>query len=100
MNIAVIVASIRRREEIAQLLRHLARQTKQPSSIVLSVERETDLPSPIDPNIQILMGPKGLTGQRNRGLEYALKTCDIIVFFDDDFLPSDDALKNIAALFE
>ncbi len=100
MKVAVIIASIRRREEISQLLRHLARQTKQPDAIILSVEQKSDLPDSLDPRVQIVMGPKGLTGQRNRGLEKALKRCDIAVFFDDDFLPSDDALANISDLFE
>ena len=99
MRIAVIVASIRRSEEIYQLLYHLARQSKQPSSIILSVERKSDLPDHLDPRVQIVMGPKGLTAQRNRGLELALDTSDIIIFFDDDFLPTDNTLDKISVLF-
>ena len=100
MDIAVIIASIRRSEEIGQLLRHLARQSKPPAEIVLSVEQPSDLPPTLDPNLKIVMGPKGLTGQRNRGLEQVLGTHEIIVFFDDDFIPSNDALENISKLFE
>src|ERR1700692_235657 len=100
MRVAVIVASIHRGEEIRQLLYHLARQSKQPSSIVLSVELKSDLPDDLDQRIQILMGPKGLTAQRNRGLELVLNTSDIIIFFDDDFLPADNTLEKISALFQ
>jgi glycosyltransferase involved in cell wall biosynthesis len=100
MRVAVIVASIRRGEEIGQLLHHLTCQSKQPSSIILSVERNSDLPDGLDPGIQVLMGPKGLTAQRNRGLELALKTSDIIIFFDDDFLPADDTLEKVTTLFQ
>jgi glycosyltransferase involved in cell wall biosynthesis len=99
MKIAVIVASVNRATEIGQLLVQLNRQTLQPSMIILSVERQEDLPAINDPRIQIIMGPKGLTLQRNRGLERALPGNDIVVFFDDDFLPAETALAGMAALF-
>jgi GT2 family glycosyltransferase len=100
MRLAVIVASIRRAEEIEQLLQHLARQTILPSAIVLSVEKPSDAPARIEPHVQLIMGPKGLTGQRNRGLDLTLDDADIVVFFDDDFVPADDAVANIIRLFE
>jgi GT2 family glycosyltransferase len=100
MRVAVVVASISRSEEIGQLLQHLAQQTCPPSAIVLSVERESDLPGQIDPSVHVIMGPRGLPVQRNRGMEYVLQDCDIVVFFDDDFLPTKDGLADIARLFE
>ena len=99
LRIAVVVASIRRGEEIGQLLTHLARQSLPPSAIILSVETETDLPPYVPDHVQLVMGPKGLTGQRNRGLELALPDSDVVVFFDDDFVPTDDALAGISQLF-
>ncbi|MGO9816630.1 MAG: glycosyltransferase family 2 protein [Acidocella sp.] len=100
VRIAVIVASIRRGEEIGQLLEHLATQTLAPSSIVLSVEVPSDLPAQIPVGVDVIMGPKGLTRQRNRGLEHTLPVSDIVVFFDDDFVPANDALAGIAKLFQ
>lgn len=44
-------------------------------------------------------GTKGLTRQRNRALDVALPCSDIIVFFDDDFLPEDTTLEGIRDLF-
>jgi GT2 family glycosyltransferase len=99
-RIAVIVASISRSEEIGQLLQNLARQTHLPASIVLSVEKSSDLPQHIDPAVRVIMGPRGLPVQRNRGMDHVLQECDVIVFFDDDFLPAKDALAEIAHLFE
>lgn len=98
-RIAIVVASIRRAEEIGQLLSHLAVQTLPPFSIILSVEQPSDLPPGLPPDINVVMGPKGLTQQRNRGLELALSMSDLIVFFDDDFIPVSDALEGMARLF-
>lgn len=100
LRVCVIVASICRGEEIGQLLDHLSFQTRPPSSIILSVECQRDLPEKLDPHIEIVMGPRGLTAQRNRGLTRAIGQSDIIVFFDDDFVPCRDALENIAELFK
>jgi GT2 family glycosyltransferase len=99
MNVAVIVASVSRREEIGQLLAQLARQTLQPSKIVLSVERPEDLPPVLGPHVQVVMGRKGLTAQRNRGLDAVQGSADVVVFFDDDFLPAPTALEGTARLF-
>jgi glycosyltransferase involved in cell wall biosynthesis len=100
VRLAVVVASIGRGEEIGQLLENLSRQSVQPCAIVLSVERESDLPESFGPDIQIVMGPRGLTAQRNRGMEKLLGQSDIIVFFDDDFLPAEHAIADIIAFFE
>ncbi len=69
VNVAVIVASVNRGEEVGQLLVQLNRQTLRPATIILSVERQEDLPGAVDPRVQIIMGRKGLTVQRNRGLD-------------------------------
>lgn len=98
-RVAVIAASLGRSEELGMLLVHLKRQTLAPVRIVLSVERDKDVPSTIQDGVEVIMGPRGLTAQRNRGLERVLGDCDIVVFYDDDFVPADDALERIAALF-
>jgi len=100
LRIAVIVASIRRAEEISHLLAHLFAQSFLPSAIILSVEAPTDLPDNLPAGVEIVMGPKGLTRQRNRGLERALSRSDVVVFFDDDFIPDREALAGMARLFE
>jgi GT2 family glycosyltransferase len=100
LRIAVIVASIRRAEEIGQLLTHLSAQSFPPSAIILSVEGLADLPCDLPAGVEIVMGQKGLTRQRNRGLERALPRSDVVVFFDDDFIPEREALAGMAKLFE
>ncbi len=102
MRLAVIVASLGRAEEIGQLLERLRRQTVAPVLVVLSVETPADVPpSPHlnDGRLEVIYGPKGLTLQRNRGLDLAIPQADVIVFFDDDYVPADDALAGISRLF-
>jgi GT2 family glycosyltransferase len=100
MKIAVAVASIRRPEEIGQLLSRLERQTVRPAQIILSLELRADAPADLPPGLDIILGPKGLTSQRNRALDAVRADCDVVVFFDDDYLPCDDALAGIARIFE
>jgi GT2 family glycosyltransferase len=99
MKIAIAVASIRRPEEIGQLLSRLARQTLKPAQIILSLEVRADAPADLPAGLDIILGPKGLTTQRNRAIDAVRADCDIVVFFDDDYLPCDDALAGIARIF-
>lgn len=99
MNIAVIVASIRRAEEVRQLLRHLGNQTLPPAQIILSVESDADVPDGFDGLITVLTGQRGLPRQRNRGLAAVLNSADLALFYDDDFLPAPSALAGVAQLF-
>ncbi len=99
MRVSVVVASVGRAEELSQLLEGLERQTKAPQSIVLSVSEAADLPVDIPCGVRVVMGPAGLPAQRNRGLELVQAECDIVVFYDDDFLPARDSLQRIASFF-
>jgi GT2 family glycosyltransferase len=99
MNIAIAVASIRRPEEIGQLLLRLEQQTLKPAQIILSLEVRADAPADLPAGLDIIVGPKGLTSQRNRALNAVRADCDVVVFFDDDYLPCDDALAGIARIF-
>ena len=100
MRIAVVVASVNRAEEVKQLLFALKRQSLQPSAVILSVVSKTDLPDDLPPDVEVVLGSPGLTSQRNRGLEMIAGRSDIVVFFDDDFIPTKDALQGIRQLFE
>jgi len=97
--VAVVIASTGRPLEIAQLLKHLAMQTYPAEKVVLSVVTTEDLPPQLQPAVSVIIGSKGLPSQRNRGLEAVLNSSDIIAFFDDDYLPSNNALEGIVRLF-
>ncbi len=97
-SVAVIVASLGRPAEIADLIEGLRTQTHQPDQIVLSVTSDADLP-PAHDGMTVVMGSKGLCAQRNRGLDAISGEPDIIAFFDDDYLPSRFTLAGIAHAF-
>jgi GT2 family glycosyltransferase len=99
LKIAIAVASIKRPDEIGQLLSQLEHQTLQPAQIILSLERRADAPADLPAGTEIILGAKGLTAQRNRALAAVRQDCDIVVFFDDDYLPCDDALAGLSQLF-
>jgi len=126
MRIAVVIATLGRPEEVEQLLARLDRQTLPPVTVVLSVESIADLPPSCGNNVQVVAGVRGLPTQRNRaidlilgnihdfqvisgsrgssiqrnrGIDLVQEGCDLIAFFDDDYLPSDRALEGMAALF-
>ncbi len=100
-RISVIVASCGRPEVIADLSRALARQTLTPTRVVFSVAHPRDLPARYDvyAGATIIVGARGLAAQRNRALCAVLDESDIIIFFDDDYVPSRFALAGIALFF-
>jgi GT2 family glycosyltransferase len=100
LKIAVIIASMNRPQEVGQLLSALSRQTLAPSAIILSVTKLEDMPTVDDDTVKVIIGEKGLTRQRNRALDMVCDLADIAVFFDDDFLPTENAIAGIAQLFD
>lgn len=99
IRVSVIIASRHRAEEVEQLLNALAQQSKLPTKIVLSVSEATDLPPNLPSEITVVTGPPGLPAQRNRGLDLIQDKCEIIIFYDDDFLPSRSSIEEIAEFF-
>ncbi|MFD2675638.1 glycosyltransferase family 2 protein [Camelimonas lactis] len=105
MRITVVIATINRPELVAKTLGHLAEQQRLPDEILLSApgpEHLGDLALARGPRgfaIRCLFGARGSCAQRNIALDAAEHTADIIVFFDDDFLPSPDYLANLEAAF-
>lgn len=100
MRVAVIVASMGRPREIEQFVQAMQRQTRRPATIVISVTGSADLPDGLPEPIKVIVGPAGACAQRNRALDAVTDRCDVVVFFDDDFVPTRTALADIAGLFE
>lgn len=101
-KVAVIVASLGRPDAVALLLDRLARQSLLPHRTILSVEKPADLP-PVMPdtlNVEVIIGPRGSSVQRNRGLDRLGEDADFIAIFDDDYVPSLRALEGILRGFE
>lgn len=102
MNIIVGIATLGRRAVLAETLEHLTQQTRLPDSIVvcparpddIDLERAHSLCVPVD----VVSSERGLCAQRNAVLDGAGRA-DILVFFDDDFIPAANFLAEVERLF-
>jgi GT2 family glycosyltransferase len=100
MKIAVIIASTGRPVEAARWVEHCAAQTLPPVELIYSLARPMDLPADFtSPHAQVIIGRGGLTTQRNTGMAALSSDPDIIVFFDDDYVPSRYCFEGIAKSF-
>lgn len=97
---AVGFATAGRPAVITQTLLRLRQQSRKPDAVIISAPALSDvgeLPS-CDGELQVLLGTSGLTRQRNAILR-ALPDHDLVVFFDDDFLPHPDYLAQVEQVF-
>jgi hypothetical protein len=82
------------------MLLRLERQTLRPSAIVISCTNDSDVAGlRPDDHIRVLIGPPGLPAQRNLALTHIPWNCEMVVFFDDDFIADDRWLESAAATF-
>lgn len=102
LEVAVILASTGRPENLATAVRHFSNQTQSPVRLILSVASEADLPANLAgaPHVEHVIGPKGLPAQRNTGLRHLRGASDIVAFFDDDYIPSRTNIEQVARFFE
>lgn len=101
MRIGVIIASLGRPENVAVLLTRLANQSVMPAQVILSMESAADAPPDRDWPFAVekIFGPRGSSVQRNRGLDRMAPDIDVVIFYDDDFVPSRFALSGLAQFF-
>ncbi|MEO1281907.1 MAG: glycosyltransferase [Pseudomonadota bacterium] len=99
-QLAVGIATIGRPAILAETLSELRRQTISPARIVVCATKPADVKGIAEsfPDVEILISTPGLTRQRNAILE-ALRDCDGVMFFDDDFLPAPSYLEAVRWLF-
>ena len=105
--IGVIIASSSRAKLLGETLTELSKQTVAPRFVVLSVHETSDLPDlndlvlPAGCELHSVLGEKGSTVQRNRGVERLARLIDfrfvpgIVVFLDDDFVARGDWLASL-----
>ena len=100
LRIGVGIATAGRPDVARDLLERLQQQTLKPDRIIVSVPTAADLSTDggIGREVEILVGTRGLTAQRNTILR-AASDVDVICFFDDDFIPKDCYLAAIEAAF-
>jgi GT2 family glycosyltransferase len=103
MRVAVIIPTTRGRKDLLpRLLEHLENQTSPPGEVIVSAPDESHV-APYAPQnyaLRYLYGRQGLCAQRNRALDDAEKTYDVLTFFDDDFFPADNYVRGVVEAFE
>lgn len=101
--IIVAIATSGRREVLRETLVQIERQKRRPDRILICPAAGSDVDwdhvATLSVTVERIDGPKGLTAQRNAIID-AAGEADLIVFFDDDFLPADDFLVETERLFQ
>ncbi len=100
LRIAVGIPTSGRAEVLAETLRELQAQTRKPDRLLVCAARPADVAT-LDGSmrgVEVFLSAAGLTRLRNRILD-AAEDCDLLVFFDDDFLPRPTYLAGMEALF-
>ena len=100
LNVEVVYATRGRAKILSSTMRVLDHQTLAPQTVTVSCSS----PSDIDglehwPGIKVLMGDAGLPKQRNRALRGLSPVSEIVVFFDDDFLPHPMWIEEVERCF-
>lgn len=100
-TVAVVVATLGRPHIVAATVSYLLQvQTLKPAVVIVSCTRLEDAGDAASlPNVQIVVGAPGLPAQRNRGLAALPKSIDVVVFFDDDFVPEAHWIAAAAQAF-
>lgn len=102
MKIAIAIATAGRREGLSDTINYLRRQTRPADTIYICPASDTDLdegcladfPSPT----RVVRGPRGLPAQRN-AIMRQLAGEDVVIFFDDDFLPEATYTAEVETLY-
>jgi len=96
MRIAVGIPTFGRAAMLAEALRELQRQSRSADQVIVCGGRPADVEGATDalPAVTTLLAGPGLPQQRNAVIG-AAAGADIVVFFDDDFLPHPDYVAAV-----
>ncbi|KKL08314.1 hypothetical protein LCGC14_2577090, partial [marine sediment metagenome] len=102
-RIIVAIASAGRGPILSETVAALGRQHRLPDLLLLSLGDPADgidiAPEQLPFAVSVLIGPKGLTTQRNAILR-ALLPGDVVLMLDDDFLLAPDYIARLETLFD
>lgn len=102
MRISVIIATTGRSELLRRTVARLAHQTRLPDGIVVSAVGPADVEGLAEvPGVptETIFAEKGLPRQRNAGMRHVAGKAEVVVFFDDDFVPADNYLEKLEHIF-
>jgi GT2 family glycosyltransferase len=98
VRLAVGIATIGRPALLGAVLEEFARQTRRPDRIIVCAPTADDVAGIPADHADVIIGPRGLTRQRNVIID-RLDDCDLLQFFDDDFVPATTYLAEIERAF-
>lgn len=99
-NICVGVATRGRPEVVEAVVGLLGHQTLAPSTVLLCCTGPEDAGSLLmRDGVTVLFSERGLTRQRNTILDHVPPEAEVVVFFDDDFVPHSDWLRSVVEVF-
>jgi GT2 family glycosyltransferase len=101
-DIAVIISTRGRPAIVDALVEQLSEQTRPPDHVFVIGTKADDIAglNQERDRLTVQVGRTGLTLQRNDGLALAGSRFSLIVFFDDDFVPSRFWLERMSEIFE
>lgn len=101
LRIFVAIATIGRAELVRRTVDLLADQTRPPDGVVVATVTEQDVAGIEQARgaPEVVFSAKGLCRQRNRALSALAGRADVVIFFDDDFVPAPDYIAHVQALF-
>jgi GT2 family glycosyltransferase len=107
VRIAIIIATTGRADLLRRTVARLAHQTRRADRVILVGVTSADLAgagsgpcaaAALAP-VELILAERGLPRQRNAGLRHLAGEADVVVFFDDDFVPANDYLAQIEREF-
>ena len=100
-SLFVLIATVGRAELTRQTTDMLADQTRPPDGVVIVSVDPADVEGVATARTAptILFSEKGSCRQRNVGLDWIANKGDIVIFFDDDFVPAPDYLAQVEQIF-
>ncbi|TXM67320.1 glycosyltransferase [Methylobacterium sp. WL69] len=101
LEACLIYATYGRPETLSLTYDSVRRQTIRPASVIVSCVHEGDAGRLVEcKEVRVIVGAKGLCRQRNLALAEIPNSADVIVFFDDDFVPHPRWIESVLAVFE
>lgn len=101
LKIAIAIATAGRRDVLSETIAFLGNQSRIADELLICPAKEEDLDPACLKNypgiFSICRGSVGSSPQRNSLMKAT--DAEVIIFFDDDFLPSDDYVKEVELLF-
>jgi glycosyltransferase involved in cell wall biosynthesis len=100
-KIAIAIATAGRCDVVSETIALLASQSRVADELLICPAKDEDFNvsclRSYPQKARVIRGPIGLPRQRNVLLDAT--DSDIVIFFDDDFLPSDDYVREVELLF-